>query len=159
MRALHPGLGFAVILTAAACSAPRAQSSAFDADAVAAEIETALREEIRSFEAKACARVVEYYADQEPLFVVGGTTMARRADLAAACPGITSRIPDGATRPVASEYIYALSPNSGYSVTEFRIRRGPGGALTSQFVTKIWTRVGEAWRIVHVHESVAQPAP
>ncbi|MEQ9400227.1 MAG: nuclear transport factor 2 family protein [Longimicrobiales bacterium] len=122
---------------------------------MAAEIEASLRAEIESFESKDCDAVLTFYEDREPLFVVGGKTMPGLADLRAACPGITARIPDGATRPVASDYIHALSPRSGYSVTEFRIPSRPGGPPTSQFVTKVWSKTGGSWRIVHVHESVA----
>ena len=69
---------------------------------------------------------------------------------------MTARIPEGASRPVASEHIYATSPASGYSVTEFRVRMGPGGEPVPQFVTKIWAKTEGAWRIVHLHESVAR---
>ena len=142
-----------------ACAAPGTDEPPYDPDAVAAEIEARLRSEIARFEGKDCTVIAALYGDREPLFVVGGRTMARRADLEAACPGLVSRIPDGASRPVASEAIYALGPESGYSVTEFRVRMGPNGEPVPQFVTKIWQKSNTGWRIVHVHESVAPVAP
>lgn len=155
MRLPGPCLTLVVALWLPGCADPAPGQPEFDHDPVVAEIEASLRAEIASFESKDCDAVVAFYEDREPLFVVGGRTMPGRADLSAACPGITARIPDGATRPVASEHIYALSPRSGYSVTEFRIPSGPGGPPTSQFVTKVWSKAGGSWRIVHVHESVA----
>lgn len=140
-----------------ACAAPEPEVPPFDAVSVAAEIEEQLRAEVQRFESRDCAAVVAFYGDQEPLFVVSGRqAMPRRADLEAACPGIVSRIPDGASRPVASQRVYALGPDSGYSVTQFRIRRGPNGERVSQFVTKVWERSDSGWRIVHVHESVEE---
>ena len=124
---------------------------------IADSIHVLLLAEVGAFSSGDCDRVVEFYADRSPLFVVSGRTMPDRAALAAACPRLVAGRPPGATREIASEVIHVLGPDAAYSVTEFRLPvRGEPGVTRPQFVTKLWSRAGGTWKIVHVHESVGE---
>ena len=160
MRHSRLAAGCATVLLAATASTGQAQDLVPEiARAVDREVRDALTAEQAAFDAKDCAKVVEFFTDRSPLLVVSGRTMPNRNVLRMACTGMIANRAQSPRR-LKEHVINVLSPEVAYSVTHDDVPV-PAGGTTAQVVTKIWVKQDGAWLIAHMHESVraAPPAP
>lgn len=123
------------------------------------EVREALLAEQRAFLAGDRATLKAFLSADPFPFVVSGCL---RGDKVALPPcGLMFANPGERPRRSTERHdVYVLGSNAAYTITHYvnQITR-PEGTITRypSVVTKIWARQGDAWRIVHFHESLAQP--
>lgn len=142
-------------------TANQAQADAAGSESTASveqEVREALLAEQRAFAAGDLETVQTYFSDDPVPFVVDGCMRGDKEALPACGPMAANRS-KRARRSTERHDVHVLGPNAAHTITHYayEITR-PDGVVASypSRVTKIWRRQGDAWRIVHVHESTAQ---
>ena len=137
---------------------PDAASPATTA-AVEREVREALLAEQRAFLA-GDRETVRAFLSADPFpFVVDGC-MRGDEDALPPCGSMFANPGKRPRRSTERHNVYVLGPNAAYTITHYANHNTrPDGTITRypSVVTKIWARQGDAWRIVHFHESLAQP--
>lgn len=147
---------FLLVAVSMGCTAPRSRTiPEADAQAIRETVIALENSMNRSVDALDCAAGLASAGAREPIFVSNGYVVRTRDALLEMCETMVSKR-TGAVFAMDHLAAHVLSPNAAYVVREgeYTINRQDGTSNRVYMVmTTLWSREGDGWKMVHLHES------
>jgi ketosteroid isomerase-like protein len=126
---------------------------------VRAELEALERERAAAFVSGECEKVVSFF-DPEVVAYINGRRIPSTTAMLEACKRVTRPFP---TDDATANQIRVLGDTAAFTLQVFELQPAEDGVMRREVITRLWSKIDERWRIVHLHVSInevsSSPSP